>query len=121
MLMILSAYAVVSLSVLTALGLMILKIGTMLGECPESRAAAKSAAVTVATGYCTIGAGGVLLIASVLPVMGNDAALALIAALGLAVLCLGLGFTQAVVQLRAVVNGVEVKAPPEVGLEPVLP
>lgn len=108
MFVILASYAVISLSALVALGCMILKIGNLLGDCPESRAASKSATVTIATGYCAIGAGGVLLIASVLPMLQEDAVFALSAALGLAVLCLGLGFTQAVVQLRAVLKAGDV-------------
>ncbi len=105
MFIVLITYAVITLSVLIALASMILKIGSMLGDCPQSKAIAKSAAVTLATGFCAIGGGGVLLIGSVLPVLQSSAAMALIAALGLAVLCLGLGFTQAVTTLRAVLKG----------------
>lgn len=101
------SYAVVSLAALVALASMILKIGAMLGHCPQSRAMAKSAAVTIATGYTAIGAGGVLLIGAILPVMRDDALVGLVGALGLAVLCLGLGFTQAITTLRAVLKGAD--------------
>lgn len=107
MFIVLITYAVVSLAVLVALASMILKIGAMLGECPDSRAMARSAAVTIATGYSAIGAGGVLLIGAVLPIMRDDAVLAVVAALGLSVLCLGLGFTQAITTLRAVLKGAD--------------
>lgn len=107
MFIVLIAYAIVSLAVLVALASMILKIGAMLGDCPQSKAMARSASVTIATGYSAIGAGGVLLIGAVLPVLQNDAPLALVAALGLAVLCLGLGFTQAITTLRAVLKGAD--------------
>ena len=117
---ILSTYTVLSLGVLVALGCMILKIGAMLGDCPQSRALAKSAAVTIATGYVAIGAGGVLLIGAVLPVMAEDAGLVLIAALGLAVLCLGLGFSQAISTLRAVLRDATAPEAVSNGLEPVL-
>jgi hypothetical protein len=49
----------------------------------------------------------VLLIGAILPVMREDAMLALVAAIGLAVLCLGLGFTQAITTLRAVLKGAD--------------
>ena len=113
------AYAVIGLSTLVALASMILKIGKMLGDCPESKSAARSAAVTIATGFCAIGAGGVLLIGAALPIMGNDAAFGVLVALGLAVLCLGLGFTQAITTLRAVLRGADLPKEP-VRSEPVV-
>lgn len=112
MFIILTTYAAISLSVLLVLAIMILRIGSILGECPETGQAAKSAAITIATGYSAIGAGGVLLIASVLPILARDAAIALIPALGLAVICLGLGFTHAIATLRAVVGEVKPKTEP---------
>ncbi len=107
MFVVLITYAIVSLAVLVALASMILKIGSLLGECPQTKAMAKSAAVTIATGFCAIGLGGVMLVGSTLPVLQEDAVFALVAALGVSVLCLGLGFTQAIVQLRAVLRGDE--------------
>jgi len=112
MLLVLATYTLISLTVLTVLACMILKIGTMLADCPKRGPVIRSAAVTVATGFGAIGAGGVLLIAGVLPLLGNDAALALMAALGLAAICLGLGFSHAVTILRAVAQGAEPASPP---------
>ena len=102
MLWVLATYSLISLAVLAVLARMILKIGTLLGTCPERGGVVRAAAVSVATGYSAIGAGGVMLIAGALPLLGHEAALALMAALGLAAICLGLGFTHAVTILRAV-------------------
>lgn len=128
MLIVLASYTVVAMAGLAALAVMILKVGKMMGDCPQRGPAIRSAAVTVCTGFCAIGAGGVLLIAGVLPLLGNDAALALMGALGLVAICLGLGFTQAITILRAVAEGRrgdgKVDRPEEasdVPLEPVLP
>ena len=112
MLIVLATYTLISLSVLAVLAWMILKIGAMLGDCPERGALIKSAAVTVATGFSAIGAGGVLLIAGVLPFLGQEAALALTLALGFAAISLGLGFTHAVTILRAVAQGPQPLAEP---------
>ncbi|WP_371226325.1 hypothetical protein [Roseovarius sp. 2305UL8-3] len=112
MLLVLATYTLTSLAGLIVLANMILKIGTMLAGCPKRGPVIRSAAVTVATGFSAIGAGGVLLIAGVLPLLGNDAALALMAALGLAAICLGLGFSHAITILRAVAQGGEPASPP---------
>jgi hypothetical protein len=97
-------YLAIALGMLVALAAMILKIGTLLGQCPEARHAARAAAVTIATGFCAIGAGGVALIGGALPLVQSEPAAGLLLALGLVALCLGLGFTHAVGTLRAVVS-----------------
>ncbi|MEO1140327.1 MAG: hypothetical protein AAFW87_12825 [Pseudomonadota bacterium] len=91
------ALALLALAVLTK---MILVIGQMQSDCPETGATVRLVAVTVATGFCAIGTGGVLLIAAALPVLADVPVVSLLAALGLASLCLGLGFTHAVNTLR---------------------
>lgn len=118
---ILVTYAIASLSALLVLAVMILKIGQIMGNCPETGDTAKSAAISIATGYGAIGAGGVLLIGSVLPLLADEAGLALIPALGLAVICLGLGFSQAITTLRAVVGGARPKRPEPTTPEPTTP
>ncbi|MDG1471015.1 MAG: hypothetical protein P8Q26_05565 [Ascidiaceihabitans sp.] len=99
-------YIAIAAGGLIALALMILKIGQMIGDCPQSKAAARAAAVTITTGFAAIGAGGVILIGAVLPILRDEPLAALMLALGFAALCLGLGFTHAVATLRAVVSDV---------------
>lgn len=55
-------YLVISLGTLATLSAMILKIGQLMGDCPGGSPAAYPAALTIATGYASIGAGGVMLI-----------------------------------------------------------
>ncbi len=102
-------YIALGFGALTALAVMILRIGTLLGECPDARPTVRAVAVTVATGYAAIGAGGVILIGAVLPLLSDAPLMGFLAALGFAALCLGLGFTQAVGTLRAVMQ--DAKAP----------
>lgn len=96
-------YLVLALGTLVALAGMILKIGNMLGGCPQAVRAARAAGVTIATGYAAIGGGGVILIGAVLPVLADAPLMGLMLALGFAALCLGLGFAHAIGTLRAVV------------------
>lgn len=102
MLVLLVTYVTLALGALVALSLMILKIGTLLGECPNQNPAAKAAAVAIATGFAAIGAGGVILIGATVPVLADRPYLGLMLSLGLAALCLGLGFSNAVAVLRTV-------------------
>ncbi|MEQ6201764.1 hypothetical protein ABMC88_01800 [Sulfitobacter sp. HNIBRBA2951] len=94
-------YIALGFGALAALATMILRIGDMLGQCPQSRATARAAAVTIATGFAAIGAGGVILIGAALPLLAQAPLAGFLGALGFAALCLGLGFTQAVGTLRA--------------------
>lgn len=94
-------YIPLALSAVVALTLMILHIGALVGDCPVTRARAQAVAVTVATGFATIGAGSVIMIGAVLPVLGDAPLVGLMLALGFAALCLGLGFTHAMGTLRA--------------------
>ncbi|MBM7066059.1 hypothetical protein [Actibacterium sp. 188UL27-1] len=96
-------YFLLSFSALIALTIMILKIGVMLGACPINGPSARSAAITIATGFLAIGAGGVCLLAALIAVIPQEDPVALLIALGLASLALGLGFTQAVATMRDVI------------------
>lgn len=96
-------YFPLSLTVLALLCLMILRIGHMVGACPDARRRADAAAVTIATGFAAIGAGGIMLIGALIPLLAELHAVGVMAALGFAALCLGLGFAHAVGTLRAVV------------------
>ena len=94
-------YTTLALGAVIALTQMILRIGAMVGDCPVTQARARAVSVTIATGFAAIGAGGVIMIGAVLPVLGDAPFAALMLALGFAALCLGLGFTHAMGTLRA--------------------
>jgi hypothetical protein len=102
MTLLVTLYVILAFAALIALSMMILKIGTLLGDCPQAARRAQAASITIATGFSAIGAGGIILIAVILPILPHMPAAAFLAALGLASLCLGLGFTHAVATLRAV-------------------
>lgn len=102
--MLLSLYFALALALTLTLAGMILKVGTLLGDCPDSGRAAKAAAVTIATGYTAVGFGGLILIGAGYVIVAPGELAGLLGALGLASLCLGLGFSNAVVTLRAVVD-----------------
>ena len=113
-------YFAVTLGTLTALGRMILQVGRVMGDCPQTGAAARGATLAIAAGFLAIGFGGVILIAALIPALasaGDTAAMGVITllALGLCCLTLGLGFAHALRNLRAVVQ-----APRTTPLEPVL-
>lgn len=101
--MMLVAYLAVSLLTLCGLAAMILAIANTLAACPEKGPRAKAAGITIATGFLAIG-GGVVLLIGALASYRPDPGL-LIFSMGLACVVLGLGFTQAVTTLRAVVDG----------------
>ncbi|NNJ67910.1 MAG: hypothetical protein HKP54_07700 [Boseongicola sp.] len=107
---IVSAYFIGALSVLIALSVMILKIGTVLGQCPDKGQAARAGSITIATGFAAIGAGCVTLIAAALPALGFGL-MALCICLGGATLALGLGFSNAVATLRSVMVDTKPQAP----------
>lgn len=106
---ILITYAILSLGILAILTAMILRIGGLMTDCPETGPATRVATVSIATGFAAIGGGGVLLIGAALVLLPHIATGLLPIAIGLAALCLGLGFTNAVATLRGVVSG----QPPE--------
>ncbi|MEM8632569.1 MAG: hypothetical protein AAGF74_15145 [Pseudomonadota bacterium] len=108
--MILITYFSLAFALLIALAAMVLQIGKALGECPDTGRTARTAATTITTGFVTMGAGGVILAA--LLISQGEPAQTLLIALGLVCVVLGLGFTQAVATLRAVVDDA-VTQPPE--------
>lgn len=97
-------YLVFALSALVALAGMILRIGQLLETCPDTSPAVRPAIVTITTGFAAIGSGGVILIGALIPLSGAVPLTGFLAALGLTSICLGLGFTQAVATLRAVLE-----------------
>lgn len=103
-------YIALGFGALAALATMILRIGALLGECPQSRATARAASVTIATGFSAIGAGGVILIGAALPLLSEAPLAGFLGALGFAALCLGLDLTQAVGTQRALMQDAAAKA-----------
>lgn len=96
-------YLGLGVMMLLAMTVMILRIGSLHGDCPQSGRAARAAAVTIATGYAMVGLGGIILIGAVIPML-EAGFLALLPGLGLVAVCLGLGFSHAIATLRAVVR-----------------
>ena len=105
-------YLTAGLIIVALLSYMILKIGALMSQCPQGRTdtsagtnpGARTAAITIATGFAAIGSGGVLLIGAVLPLLADMPELGVVLGLGFVALCLGLGFTQAVATLRSVLS-----------------
>lgn len=117
--MLLLGYFAAALAVLIALALMILAITRALADCPEKGPRARAAGVTIATGYLALGGGAVMLIGAFATL--SQGLETIFFSLGLACIVLGLGFTQAVTMLRAVVDGpVKPTVTPETPMEPVL-
>ena len=104
MAMTLITYFSISFAALFLLALMITHIGKVLGECPDAVPGFRAAVATICTAFVAIGTGGVFLAAVVVALLANEAIFALFVGLGVASLCLGLGFTQAIANLRAVVK-----------------
>ena len=101
--MLLLGYFAGAFADLLALTAMIMAIARALGDCPIKGRRARPAGITIATGYPALGSGAVLLIgAGVTPDGGVET---IFFCLGLLCVGLGLGFTQAVSLLRAVVDG----------------
>jgi hypothetical protein len=106
-------YFTLAAAALIALSVMIFRIGTALSECPNTGRAAKAGALTIVSGFAAIGTGGILLIAAgALITLPAGTMASLMTALGLSVLCLGLGFTHAVSALRDVVAQAAERASP---------
>lgn len=96
-------YLALSLGLVAMLSYMLLKIGKLIADCPQQGSpATRAAAVTVATGFATVGAGAIVLIGALLPLTQSLTVGAMVLALGFASLCLGLGFAQAAAILRDV-------------------
>lgn len=110
MLTYIAIYLFLSLGMVVAMTMMILKIGHLLGDCPDTGMAARTASVTIATGYAMVAIGGVVLIGAGLASFDRTGAEGLLPGIGLAAICLGLGFTHAIATLREVVR--EAVSPP---------
>ena len=97
-------YFTIAFCALAGLSLMIFQIGKALADCPATGRAARAGALTIISAFIAIGTGGILLVAggaiSILPFASLTG---LMLALGVAILCLGLGFTNAVAALRDIV------------------
>ena len=123
--MMLALYLLVTVPALVALALMILAVARNLAACPEDGPRARAAGVAIATGYLAIGGGAVLLVGTLVALIAESGVP--IFAMGLAVLILGLGFSQAMTTLRAAIRPAQPpKAdhwpqPAKVPMEPVLP
>ena len=89
---------------LVVLSWMILKVGAALSDCPVTGRAARAGALTIVTGYAAIGAGAAVL-ASAIAISAIEIAPfeGFLAALGVVVMCLGIGFGHAVRTLREAV------------------
>lgn len=104
MLLVYPIFFLIAASALAALSVMIFKIGEALADCPVTGRAAKAGSLTIVTGFVAIGAGAVMIIgAGVFVALPQLDVEGVMAALGLSVLCLGLGFTHAIATLRDVV------------------
>ncbi len=95
-------YFVIAFGVLFMLAVMITRIGTSMTECPNAVPALKAAVTSITTAFVAIGIGGVFLAALIVPIFGQFWQFGLLTGLGVASLCLGLGFTQAIANLKAV-------------------
>jgi hypothetical protein len=90
---------------LLALAATLVKLGVWAAPCPATGAGMRIAATALAAGYLAIGGGGIILIAAGAELLSPRWTPGTIfAATGLAWLCLGLGFSNAVVTLRALVR-----------------
>ena len=102
--LIFTAFFFVTAIALAGLSYMIFKIGDALTECPVTGRAARAGALTIVTGFIAIGTGAVMIMAA--GVFMGFAAInveTVLAAIGVSLLGLGLGFTHAIATLRDVV------------------
>jgi len=93
-------YFLIGFGILAILGGSIMRIGKIMADRPDAIPGSRAAAFAIATGYAAIGAGGVLLAAVLVPLFVEYPLVGLLLASGLVALCLGLGFSQAVANLR---------------------
>jgi hypothetical protein len=96
-------YFVAAFAVLAILDLIIYRVGRDMASCPKAPPGARVAALAVSSGYAAIGAGGVILAAIIVPVFPDASIIGLFFSLGIVSICLGLGFGQALANLRAVI------------------
>lgn len=97
-------YFPLAIATLVTLAGMILKVGKSMTTCPDASPAVAPAALTIVTGFVSMGLGGIVLIGAMMVALELDAAFTLFAGLGLACLTLGVGFSHAIATLRAVTS-----------------
>ncbi|MGF1553640.1 MAG: hypothetical protein ACFBWO_14260 [Paracoccaceae bacterium] len=85
---------------LGAVAAVLVLIGRMAADCPQTAGAARLATLVVTTAFVAIGAGIVTLIGAALPLLAEGAATGLYVALGFALIALGVGFQIAASTLR---------------------
>ncbi|MEJ8562844.1 hypothetical protein QTO30_17590 [Yoonia sp. GPGPB17] len=89
---------------LAGLSYMIFRIGDALSDCPATGRAAKAGSLTIVTGFVAIGTGAVMIIAAgIFTALAGINVETVLAAIGVSLLGLGLGFTHAIATLRDVV------------------
>ncbi len=99
-----TAYFLVTAISLAGLSYMIFRIGEALSDCPATGRAAKAGSLTIVTGFVAIGTGAVMIIAAgVFTALAGINVETVLAAIGVSLLGLGLGFTHAIATLRDVV------------------
>lgn len=85
---------------LAALATVLIVIGRAAADCPQIGGAARVVTLVVTTGFAAIGAGVILIAASMLPLLALGRATGLYIALGLVGIALGIGFYNAAGMLR---------------------
>ena len=102
--LIFTTFFLVTALALAGLSYMIFKIGDALTDCPATGRAARAGSLTIVTGFIAIGTGAVMIMAAgVFTAFAGIDIETVLAAIGLALLGLGLGFTHAIATLRDVV------------------
>lgn len=96
-------YFVISLAALATLSVMILRIGAVMGDCPQTGRTARAGALAIVSGFVVIGAGGLALIAALIGLSDLPPVVASFGTLGVALVALGIGFASAVGALRDMV------------------
>ena len=89
---------------LAALALVLVIIGRAAAACPQIGASAKVGTLVITTGFLALGVGAIALIGAFLPLLTEGRASGLYLALGFLSLALGLGFSNAAVRLRDILN-----------------
>ncbi|MEM9782120.1 MAG: hypothetical protein AAF899_06560 [Pseudomonadota bacterium] len=97
-------YFAVSLMGLGGLAKVLVVIGDAAAACPQTAAAARLGKWVVTTGFVTLGAGAVSLIAAALPALTANGFSGLYAATGLMFLALGAGFYIAATMLNNILT-----------------
>ncbi|PJI93034.1 hypothetical protein BC777_1901 [Yoonia maricola] len=99
-----TAFFFVTACALAGLSYMIFRIGEALSDCPATGRAARAGSLTIVTGFIAIGTGAVMIIAAgIFMTLAGINVETVLAAIGVSLLGLGLGFTHAIATLRDVV------------------